>query len=61
MSFHMKTGRNLEETLSTRGKTLLLKCDEKAKSEGVKRFGQTGNEIAQARGKHSMLCEFRNL
>ena len=34
----VKTGRNWEEIMSTRGKALVLKFDEKAKSERVNFF-----------------------
>ena len=51
---HVKTGRNLEEMLSTSGKALALKCDEKAKSEGVKCFAEYRNERKRNRGKYFM-------
>ena len=45
-----KNGRNLEETMRTRGNTFVLKCDEKDKFERVKCFVEFINERKRARG-----------
>ena len=54
---HEKNGRNLEEIMSTRGNALVLKCDEKAKSERVKCFAEYENERKRAHRKYFMTCD----
>ena len=58
---HAKTGRNLEEITSTRWKSLVLKCDEKAKSERVKCFVDYKNGKKPATRKYFMTCDFETL
>ena len=40
----VKTGRKLEEIMNTRGKALVLKCDEEANPKRVKCVAGYGNE-----------------
>ena len=48
----VKTGINLEEIMSTRGKSLVLKFDEKAKSERVNFFEEHRNERKRSFGEY---------
>ena len=58
---HVKTGRKLEEIMSTRGKALVLKCDKNAMCEKVKWFTEHRNEKKIARGKYFMKYDLEIL
>ena len=55
---YAKTGRNLEEIMITRGNALVLKFDEKDKSERVKWFVEHKNERKGAPMKWHLTLKY---